>query len=429
MGLDKEECQDIATEVFLSNPRRYSLSPSKIREATSASKSYSVSQNMESISEEDTKNIGEATEFLKQSLRIEQEVAEALATESYLSGAEICIKDLQEESSSVAVDDSMSYFGASLTKMFELPSEYDSERFDMDLVNNYAQDLEKHGGISVDLAYGVALDTFISNPAEFRRRFQKKSAIKKVADKKVKKMISSDAYVGASLVNLFRLPANFSGGDVELNDIDLVNAYSEDLIINGGISDAIAYGLALDTFIADPVGFRKLFGCQATGENIDVESLIENQSIADSPEVTTPQKMLFNKTPSSKSMKQGHHKHFSDDDCISAFEVAELALSKNIITDTFKGDSENNVKKENSKRTRVTKEPTANILNNSTRSTRAKKELVPTVVDEVVIVKPKRNQKPVKVEPSDINLAADEEIALVILCDGYMITYMFSIII
>jgi hypothetical protein len=71
---------------------------------------------------------------------------------------------------------------------------------------------------------------------------------------------NTDVNYGASLRALFELPADYDGRGEEDSDEDLVTRYAEDLQDSACIDAAVAYGIALDTFLADPAEFRYQIG-------------------------------------------------------------------------------------------------------------------------------------------------------------------------
>ena len=147
-------------------------------------------------------------------------------------------------------------YGASLRKLFKLPFEYneDDDAIDIMLVERYADEIQEIAGLSEDIAYGVALDSFIADPTEFRCRHMRlmKSSDERRAPSGRDTSISS---FGASLQRLFKLPADYSTDHDR--DVEYVETYAKILQDNASIDEAIAYGLALDAFNADPVEFRK----------------------------------------------------------------------------------------------------------------------------------------------------------------------------
>jgi len=63
-----------------------------------------------------------------------------------------------------------------------------------------------------------------------------------------------------SLRELFQLPTSYLDANSDAMDIELVENYAEELRRVAHVNPAIAYGVALDTFLADPIGFRHRIG-------------------------------------------------------------------------------------------------------------------------------------------------------------------------
>jgi hypothetical protein len=61
----------------------------------------------------------------------------------------------------------------------------------------------------------------------------------------------NDLSLGASLRCLFELPSDYQGRDEGDNDENLVSRYAEDLREDACIDAAVAYGIALDTFLGE----------------------------------------------------------------------------------------------------------------------------------------------------------------------------------
>jgi hypothetical protein len=57
--------------------------------------------------------------------------------------------------------------------------------------------------------------------------------------------------LGASLRCLFELPSDYQGRDEADDDEKLVSRYAEDLREDACIDAAVAYGIALDTFLGE----------------------------------------------------------------------------------------------------------------------------------------------------------------------------------
>eukprot|EP01041_Mallomonas_annulata_P008673 gene8673-17905_t len=64
------------------------------------------------------------------------------------------------------------------------------------------------------------------------------------------------ASLSGSLSKMFRLPKEFLTATDSDWDMEMVEIYAEDLQANAYIDSAVAHGIALDTYLADPIGFR-----------------------------------------------------------------------------------------------------------------------------------------------------------------------------
>ena len=73
--------------------------------------------------------------------------------------------------------ETIAYYGASLRSLFHMDDYTQSEgEKDAELVTFYAAEMTKDGGIDSDVAYGVALDSFLSDPDVFRSQMRKLGA-------------------------------------------------------------------------------------------------------------------------------------------------------------------------------------------------------------------------------------------------------------
>lgn len=469
-GTCEDDCIEFATETFLSNPKRFSLSPSRIQ--TLVSKKVDIEINdptikdaINTLTEKDFANIDDNAIQLAQTTGVDSDVAFALAFESYAVGASQCREMLCSTQEDIFV-------GASLGNMFK--DSDDIEWLDMELVSNYALDMEQSGGIDAAIAYGVALDTFLADPDAFRDKFGLNSAICEITEKDFVVSVtpdknfariaaaSDDDYYGASLNRLFRLPKDFVGGDKDLNDIDLVTAYGEDLELNGGVDPAVAYGIALDAFIADPVAFRMKFGCS-------VVSMTPNTGRASAPATKMTQMSkaatlaaecnevamdaitlsASRHTSPAKTATTGPKKAATPLQASNSLpdlkDVAEIVLEKNVedagdiaeprnmragrarkaVSSKKNAEAIEQVQKDiidvhestpsepSRRRGRATFEQEDETQPQKKRSTRGKKAVEP--VPEL-ISKAKRGKAASVVKPPEV--ASDEEIALAILCDG-----------
>lgn len=262
----------------------------------SSMKKTNESDVVNKLSEKDLENIDNYASLLTSTSGIDENQSYAVAFDAYVVGVEQCnsifapitVPSIPEVVCSLSPQQDIEnpkdfdYYGASLSQLFRLPTECGDDSDDIDLVNAYGEELELKGGITAAVAYNVALDTFLADPVGFRNLFRRHNVAKKNdilphASNKISNEQPLD-YFGASLSKLFD-SANDS--DQEINDIKLVAAYAEDLEISGGISAPIAYGIALDVFLSDPVEFRIRF----SPRNISVvEEVIADETDEVSPE-------------------------------------------------------------------------------------------------------------------------------------------------
>lgn len=171
---------------------------------------------------------------------------------------------------------------------------------EMALVDAYAKKLEESAGLSSDDAYGLALDAFLTGlqrcHSHTTARLSLSSSIEaaaateivakvpvdvdvdvemsaeEVVDEKICEANEQDLedthkeedeedvvdFFGASLRSLFNLPAAYVAAN-EDTDAEMVTTYAEEMNEYAGVDPAIAYGIALDSFLADPVAFRDHF--------------------------------------------------------------------------------------------------------------------------------------------------------------------------
>lgn len=70
---------------------------------------------------------------------------------------------------------------------------------------------------------------------------------------------SDEIYLG-NLRELFKLPKSFLSAADDDRDIEFVNNYAEEIVLCSGIDEDVAYSIALDSFLSDPVAFRHRIG-------------------------------------------------------------------------------------------------------------------------------------------------------------------------
>jgi hypothetical protein len=76
-------------------------------------------------------------------------------------------------------------------------------------------------------------------------------------------------FAGASLQRMFRLPAAL---DAAQEDCDLVDLYANELVAEALVDPAVAYGIALDSFVSDPEAFRS--NVRAIGRTVKVDEQV-----------------------------------------------------------------------------------------------------------------------------------------------------------
>lgn len=402
------------------------MSPSRIYKLVSKKQTLelnepAIDEAVNDLTEEDLANIDENAIQLSKTTGVDGDVAFALAFESFATGASQCRAML------TAKEDM--HLGASLNNLFK--SEDDIEWMDLELVTAYALDMEHSGGIDESIAYGVALDSYLADPALFRSKFATESPVNtnsSACDNKSSpvKDRTEDGFFGASLNRLFRLPAEFVGGDKELNDIDLVTAYGEELERNGGVDPAAAYGVALDAFIADPCAFRKQFGCSAAEPFPEVV----DQPTHDDP-VPPPTPIGPNELPAhdrcSPAVQEVKAKASATRgrraiEPAGVLERAEPNVEVVQVMEKPSVEKEATPVKSTRRRGRSNSEQ-EDMQPPAKRSTKAKKSSVDSTSTQST-AKSSRGKKAAKVFPqveeTIVEVASDEEIALAILCDGYV---------
>jgi hypothetical protein len=266
------------------NPSRFSVSPNKRSQLFVKADTPVVAT--ESLSEKELQCIDDYAETITAATGLDENTAYATAIDAYAIGVNQC-RSVIANISSVSAEEGLEtkkenladskpvsdldYFGASLNRLFQLP--VGDEENDMKLVDAYGDELVAQGGLDPSVAYGVALDCYLSDPVRFRKMLSSKSSAS--APTKESEILE-DMYFGASLSDLFTVPKKY---DQDIFDMQLVTEYAEDMERNGGISAAIAYGVALDTFLADPAAFRQRFSAKGESYNIGAEknSCIEPQ--------------------------------------------------------------------------------------------------------------------------------------------------------
>ena len=171
-----------------------------------------------------------------------------------------------------------------------------NEAVDLLLVDRYALEMVSTAGISSDIAYGVALDSFLASPVSFRAHMlacypslappsgspteeeededklvlnlfgakSKSRGGKPIAKKNVFSSSPMAAptttpYFGASLRRLFQLPHDHLDdiGAQDKIDVDLVERYAKEMQEYAGIEESMAFNISLDSFLTNHEDFRK----------------------------------------------------------------------------------------------------------------------------------------------------------------------------
>ena len=163
---------------------------------------------------------------------------------------------------SMAAPTTTPYFGASLRRLFQLPHDHlddtgAQDKVDVALVERYAKEMQECAGIEESVAFNVSLDSFLTNPEDFRKNNQRllTKPEKPLHSNKEEEVEVTEAYYGATLARLFQLPSGFAS-ETDQDNVECVEFYAEQLC-NEGVPQALAYGLALDAFTADKNEFRR----------------------------------------------------------------------------------------------------------------------------------------------------------------------------
>lgn len=167
---------------------------------------------------------------------------------------------------------------------------------DIEIIEGYAEKLTKIASTVLDEcdAFGVAMDAYIRgieialNNTESKNGAQMKEVIPQddvcifqVDEKSHKGEDDDEEEVDTEdeseeddlaskkdyctdysdvLCRLFRLPRDFLDANSDVMDEELVESYAEELTLSAGVCSAVAYGIALDSFLTDPVQFRHYVG-------------------------------------------------------------------------------------------------------------------------------------------------------------------------
>lgn len=142
---------------------------------------------------------------------------------------------------------------------------------DMELIEAYANLLPQELGLDDTELFAIALDAFIRGMEllYFKQPTVVAETDKPSTDKKnAVTMKSSDMEddLSDSLRQLFKLPSAFVDASYSEFDEELVEFYAQELQLVSNISEAVAYGVALDTYLSNPVQFRCRVGNLALPE-------------------------------------------------------------------------------------------------------------------------------------------------------------------
>ena len=285
-GIDKLEAYALALDSFIKGienchlRRKNSVSSEDMQEGNQASSLRDLFEASHSAYEGDEENDMLLVEIYAEEIvanaGIDSAIAYGIALDSFAADPDAFrrhVKAIYPAFTSHSLDDEVSVatslfkelphdpysesYGASLRKLFQLPLEYneDDDAIDVMLVEKYADEIQEIARLSEDVAYGVALDSFIADPTDFRCRHIRLLRAPEERRPVVEDEEEDDLSYGASLQRLFKLPSAYAADHDR--DVEYVESYARILQDTAAIDEAIAYGLALDAFNADPVEFRK----------------------------------------------------------------------------------------------------------------------------------------------------------------------------
>lgn len=176
---------------------------------------------------------------------------------------------------------------------------------DMEIIESYTQKLISITSKSLldeNDAFGIVLDAYIRGIECLVKDFTEDSESKiskclvfedSVANDQINSEVSNAAtpssndsdtnedYVTENLSGihaLFKLPKCYVDAHYDVYDEELVETYAEELCITAGVSSAVAYGTALDSFLADPVKFRHFIGRLELPANQKIHFLVPDNS-------------------------------------------------------------------------------------------------------------------------------------------------------
>jgi hypothetical protein len=176
---------------------------------------------------------------------------------------------------------------------------------DMEIIESYTQKLISITSKSLldeNDAFGIVLDAYIRGIECLVKDFTEDSESKiskclifedSVANDQINSEVRNAAttssndsdtnedYVTENLSGihaLFKLPKCYVDAHYDVYDEELVETYAEELCITAGVSSAVAYGIALDSFLADPVKFRHFIGRLELPSNQKIHFLVRDNS-------------------------------------------------------------------------------------------------------------------------------------------------------
>jgi hypothetical protein len=138
---------------------------------------------------------------------------------------------------------------------------------DMELIETYAKLLPKELGLDDTELFAIALDAFLRGMELVYFR-QSEGAQQPKHTKNTNRIDAAhiEDDLSDSLRFLFKLPSSFVDATYSDFDEELVEYYAEELQLVSKISEAVAYGVSLDTYLSDPVQFRHRVGNLALPE-------------------------------------------------------------------------------------------------------------------------------------------------------------------
>jgi len=134
--------------------------------------------------------------------------------------------------------------------------------------------------------------TTVANPSESEvaEDSKKKSAeLRQLREDQRNKMnnLLMEADFANCLSSLFRLPLSYLDANNSELDEELVDYYAQELQLVSNISSAVAYGVALDTYLSDPVQFRHRVGKMALPEDHFVDFLDSTSGFDEDDDLNT----------------------------------------------------------------------------------------------------------------------------------------------